>query len=240
MRISLIVPTYNEEAQILRFWDGVKELMPYEILFVDGGSSDRTRVILQNCIDAYNLNSKKGKNAPKISLLLSPLKGRANQMNYAAKKAEGEILFFVHVDSVLPDTVMNDIEVVLQEASCGCFRIRFSPDSFLLRCCALLSNFRVRMRKIMFGDQGIFLLKSLFEEMGGFASLPLMEDYDFSIRLKKKGMKPKLAGSLITTSSRRFQGQGVIKTMVQMQILQHQFRKGVDIEKIAAQYRDMR
>lgn len=240
MRISLIVPIYNEEAHILSLWEELRDSGVFELIFVDGGSSDKTLDLLERSIESHIDLSPKRSNETRFSLISSPLKGRANQMNYAATKASGDVLFFVHADSHLPKDFSEAIREVLSRAKCGCFKLKFEPTGFLLRICAALSDFRVLSRRIMFGDQGIFIYKTLFDEMGGFHPLPLMEDYEFSIRLKKRGIRPLLAGMKISTSSRRFQRQGIIRTMIQMQVLQYRFRKGHDIEDIARQYRDMR
>ena len=175
-------------------------------------------------------------NGHRALLLLSPERGRANQMNYGAGFASGD-LFFLHADSLVPSTAISDIESVLQRHSAGCFRLRFAPSSFLLFCCGRLSGFRVISRRILFGDQGIFIRRELFDRLGGYAKLPLMEDYELSIRLKQKGISIGMTKSVLITSSRRFTDNGTIRTMIKMQKLQRAFRKGVDAKEIARQYK---
>ncbi len=171
----------------------------------------------------------------RVLLLRSQEKGRSNQMNYGASFASGD-LFFLHADSIVPKTAISDIESVLQKYSAGCFRLRFEPETFLLFFCGRLSGWRVISRKIMFGDQGIFIQKELFESLGGFAKIPLMEDYELSIRLKQKGITIGRTKSILTTSARRFLDNGTIRTMIKMQILQHKFRRGVDATELYKRY----
>lgn len=245
MTVSIIIPLYNEEKNVAQLWEDLMALEAAQILFVDGGSRDKTVAILEEKLDRYRKRSESAAelypNAKHdIRLLHSPKKGRANQMNFGAGYARGDILFFVHADSRLPKTAVSDIRTALRSKAAGCFKLRFSPNSFLMTCCGFLSGFRVKSRKIMFGDQGIFVRRSLFEKTGGFADLPIMEDYEFSIRLKKMNLIPAMTKSAITTSSRRFTQNGTIRTMIQMQKLQYRFRKGKDIEAIRRAYRDIR
>ena len=100
-----------------------------------------------------------------------------------------------------------------------------------------MSNLRVILRNIAFGDQGLFIKRSYFYELGGFAQLPLMEDYQLSMDIKADGTRIILAETAIETSDRRFVKHGRLKTMAKMQRLQHMYRKGVDIEVIASLYR---
>lgn len=251
MRISIIIPIYNEEKQIDRLWRDLMDLEPSEIVFVDGGSSDRTIEIVERSIRSYEqIYEKKAAQGPislgsedgfhKLKLLISPKKGRAEQMNFGAKNSSGEVLFFLHADSCPPQTAVQDIRSATQKAEWGCFRLCFSPNSLLMTCCGYLSLFRVKSRRILFGDQGIFIRRELFERLGGFASLPIMEDYELSIRIKKLGIKPVVTKTKICTSSRRFTQGGTLRTMYRMQKFQYMFRKGEDIEKIHRAYRDIR
>ena len=136
--------------------------------------------------------------------------------------------------------ILNGKEEVLSRGySFGCFRIRFDSRHPWMRCCSFCSNLRVRLRKIAFGDQGIFLTRELFEQIGGFADLPIMEDYKLSIDLKGKYPLGQTRGYLVT-SARRFEQGGMLRTMWKMQVLQYRFRKGIPAEEIARQYRDIR
>lgn len=225
-KISVIIPIYNEEKSIEALQ---RQLDPYrtecEILFVDGGSTDATTSLVK----------------PGYTLLHSP-KGRANQMNKGAASSTGDILFFLHCDSVLPDDFLNEIKQVMSKYDTGCFGIRFNSQSILMRICGIMSNLRAGCRRIMFGDQGIFIDRELFFEMGGFPVLPIMEDYQFSLNLRKAGIRTGMTGKSISTSDRRFPKGTLprLKLMWKMHILRAKYRAGISVEQIAKEYRDVR
>ena len=220
-KISIIIPCYKEGDTLSKMEE---QLRPYkkqaEILFADGGE---------------NHFSGEYKVVP------CP-KGRAKQMNTVAKVASGDILFFLHCDSILPKGFLEEIREALRKTPVACFGIRFKPSSPLMTICSFISNHRVYDRKVMFGDQGIFLGRELFFQMGGFPDIPLMEDYQFSLNLKKQGILPYLAKKRIITSDRRFQGNFLKKLslMWKMNRLRARYRKGEDIEQLAKEYRDIR
>ncbi len=224
MKVSIIIPIYNEETTIrklIRSLEPVKEKA--EILFVDGGSTDRT---LQMIPEGYPV--------------LQGAKGRARQMNLGAKKSSGDVLFFLHCDSELPADAIEQIKAVMGKYRAGCFGIAFHSKNIWMKCCQIISNHRIKDRKVMFGDQGIFIQRKLFFEIGGFPDLPIMEDYQFSLTLKEMGVRPGIAGKRIYTSDRRFARGGRLRVMWKMNRLRAMYRRGVDIEKIADLYRDVR
>jgi len=106
-----------------------------------------------------------------------------------------------------------------------------------MKICGFMSNLRVRLRNIAFGDQGIFINRNYFYELGGFAEIPLMEDYQLSMNIKADGEKIVLTKTKIETSERRFIQKGRLKTMIRMQRLQYMYRKGKDIDVIANLYK---
>lgn len=220
--ISIVIPVYNEQIGIHFLLDCLDKIDgSCEIIFVDGGSTDQTVEIIDK----------------RYTVVCSPKKGRANQMNYGASTAQGNILFFLHADSLPPFDVLDHIYQILNQGyKAGCFRIRFDSKNPLMWICGFLSNLRVKMRNIAFGDQGIFLEKDYFEKLGGFCPIPLMEDYQLSIDIKKDGQNIGLASGTLITSERRFQKNGRLKTMLLMQKLQYMFRKGASIQEIAEQY----
>lgn len=224
--ISVIVPVYNESAQVAEFSAQLRELEPFcELVLVDGGSTDGTRQALER----------------DFPVLSSP-KGRGTQLNRGAAASHGELLLFLHADSRLPQGALQEVRRVLASAPVGCFGIKFTSKAPAMLCCSVLSNFRAKYRHLPFGDQGFFMERSLFDEMGGFRELPLMEDYQFSLDLQKRGIRPALARKRILTSSRRYDG-GLIKqlsTMVQMGSLRKMYRDGVDPAHLAELYRDVR
>lgn len=224
--ISVIIPIYNEEKTILTLLDTLSPIMGRcEILFVDGGSTDNTLFMIpQN---------------KHYRVIQSP-KGRANQMNLGAKKSQGDILFFLHCDSEIPSTALEEIRSVMKNHKVGCFGIAFHSRNIWMKCCQAISNHRIIDRKIMFGDQGIFIDRSLFFEIGGFPVLPIMEDYQFSLTLKEMGVKIGITKHRIYTSPRRFEQGGRLRVMWKMNRLRAAYRRGEDIEDIARRYKDIR
>lgn len=225
-KISIIVPVYNERKTIEAMQ---RQLLPLkdrcEILFVDGGSIDGTRELLW----------------PEYRLISSE-KGRACQMNTGAVNSTGDILFFLHCDSELPKNPLGEIRRVLSVYRAGCFGIAFRSKNFFMFTCRVISNHRVKDRRLMFGDQGIFIDRDLFFQAGMFPEIPIMEDYQFSLTLKEMGVKLGMAGRRIYTSNRRFPRGTIpkLKLMWKMNRLRKMYRDGVSVEKIAGMYRDIR
>lgn len=222
-KISIIVPVYNEAPAINKLIDNLEQFKDYcEIIFVDGGSDDGTDRIIEK----------------KYKLFYSPKKGRSYQMNYGASLSKGNILLFLHADSLLPDDAPGQIlKIIRRGYKVGCFKIKFDSKNILMKICGFMSNLRVRLRNIAFGDQGIFINRSYFYELGGFAEIPLMEDYQLSMDIKADREKIALAKAKIETSERRFVKNGRLKTMIEMQRLQYMYRKGKDIDVITNLYK---
>lgn len=226
MRISVIIPVYNEESTIDQLQ---KSLAPIkndcEIIFVDGGSVDQTISMI----------------ATEFTVLHSP-KGRANQMNFGAEKSTGDILFFLHADSEIPVTALAEIEAVMNDHQAGCFGISFNSSHILMKCCQYMSNRRVKDHRIIFGDQGIFIERKLFFDLGMFPQLPIMEDYQFSLNMKARKITIGITEHRILTSDRRFSGSSLKKLQVMwlMNQLRRMYRKGIKIGNISLRYRDLR
>ena len=220
-KISIIIPCYKEGDTLSNMEE---QLRPYkkqaEILFADGGENHFSR---------------------EYKVVPCP-KGRSKQMNTAAKVASGDILFFLHCDSILPKGFLEEIREALRKTPVACFGIRFSPPTPLMMICSFISNHRVYDRKVMFGDQGIFLGRELFFQMGGFPDLPLMEDYQFSLNLKSRGIPMGLCKKRLITSERRFSGSFFHKLLImwKMNRLRARYRKGEEIDALAKEYRDIR
>lgn len=225
-KISIIVPVYNEAATIRRMCD---QLMQYrscaEIFFVDGGSTDDTVKII-------------GDKFP----VLSGVKGRAAQMNQGAEKSSGDILFFLHCDSILPPKALDEIRECIAENEYGCFGVKFASSNFFMLTNRVISNHRAWSRGLPFGDQGIFIGRELFFDMGMFPDIPIMEDYEFSRRLLSAGIKPGRTRHRISTSARRYGNStlSILKTEYKMWNLRKKYRAGTDIEEISSMYRDIR
>ncbi|MCU0078115.1 TIGR04283 family arsenosugar biosynthesis glycosyltransferase [Extibacter muris] len=224
-KISVIIPVYNEETTIVKLQEQLKKLPDCEIIFVDGGSLDRTVELIEG---KYKV--------------LTGAKGRAAQMNLGAKKSAGDILFFLHADSELPDNPMSEIRRVMRQYRWGCFGIAFHEKHFFLWTCQVISNHRIKDRKVVFGDQGIFIDRDLFFEIGMYPELPIMEDYQFSLTLKERGEAIGTTRHHIYSSSRRFKGNTMTKLRImwKMNRLRKMYRDGVDIEIISRMYKDIR
>ena len=224
MKITMILPVYNESSTVDTMLDQLDTLPgDWEILFADGGSSDGTPQRIEQ----------------RYPLLHSP-KGRANQMNFAAKQAASEVLWFVHCDSLLPKDAHSQISRAVEDgASWGCFHIGFDYQGPFMGCNTYFSDRRAK-KGIAFGDQGIWVKKDVFESMGGFPDLPIMEDYEFSLRMQKAHIPICQLPARIVTSGRRYEKRFPLLTMWQMYHLRCLYRKGVDIQEISRRYRDIR
>ena len=224
--ISIIVPIYNEASTIRKMMD---QLMQYrsgaEIIFVDGGSTDDTLKIIG---DKF--------------IVLTGVKGRAAQMNLGAEKSSGDILFFLHCDSVLPPNALDEIRECIADNEYGCFGVQFNSSNFFMLTNRIISNHRAWNRGLPFGDQGIFIGRELFIDMGMFPDIPIMEDYEFSMRLASAGIKPGRTKHRITTSARRY-GSGtlsILRTEYKMWDLRRKYRAGMETGEIAEKYKDIR
>lgn len=223
-KISIIIPVYNEEKII----EKTKKRLEFftnkcEIIFVDGGSTDNTFSMIKDDFKA-----------------ISSKKGRGNQLNQGAKVAKGEILLFLHADCELPINAIEEIHQVVAENEAGYFGIKYKKeDGVIMRLGAFISNLRARLGKIVFGDQGIFIDKELFLEMGGFKDIQIMEDYEFSKRLKTNGIKIGKTEHEIIADSRRFTKNPIKKIGIgiKMYYLRFLFDIGVSPERIARIYR---
>lgn len=221
--ISIIIPTLDEARAIDALLSQLEPLRGRcEIVFVDGGSSDGTREAI---LDVG------------FRLIDAP-RGRGGQLNAGARASSGQILFFLHADSTLPPDPLGEIRRAMRGHRVGCFGVRFEPSSPLMLCCRLLSNFRCYVRRIMFGDQGIFIDRDLFFDVGGFPDLPLMEDYRFSLDLRARGFRPAATRRRIATSSRRYGTTPLsrVKTMILMGRLRRMYREGAPVDEIARIY----
>ncbi|WP_099203364.1 TIGR04283 family arsenosugar biosynthesis glycosyltransferase [Miniphocaeibacter massiliensis] len=225
-KVSIIIPIYNEESTIEYIQ---KQLYTFkdkcEIIFVDGGSSDNTLNLIDSNFTVINSE-----------------KGRANQMNLGAEKSTGDTLFFLHSDSKLPSDFLMQIKEVMKKYRVGCFGIIFDSKNFFMFACRIISNFRAKYRRIIFGDQGIFIDRDLFFELGMYPNLPIMEDYQFSLSLRDKGFKVGITKDRINTSDRRYPKKTIqkLKLMWKMYKLRKMYRNGVDINILSNNYKDIR
>lgn len=221
MKISVIIPTLNEAESI------VATLMPlqllrqqgHEVIISDGGSSDATIALSQ----------------PLVDRIINTGRGRASQMNRGALQASGEVLLFLHADTLLPDGAAQLIEEALSNKTWGRFDVRLSGTHPLLRLIELMMNWRSRLTGICTGDQALFIRQGLFRGVGGFPEIALMEDIAISTALKPQS-RPACITVPLTTSSRRWESRGILRTMVLMWRLRLAYFLGADPQRLASRY----
>lgn len=214
--VTIIIPTYNEVQNIEKIEKVLAHIKgDFEVIFSDGFSPDGT-------FDYISY--------PKIQ----EAKYRSNQMNAGAKYAKGDYLFFLHCDSYIGPDCVKLIENSKLDA--GAFSLKFEPRNARLDFIDFFSNRRVKKKAIAFGDQGIFIKREIFENIGGYKPIPLMEDYQLSMDIKDAGYKLKQIDYPIYTSSRRLKKHPLITGFL-MKVLQKMYRQGYDVEKIAKLYK---
>ncbi len=233
--ISVIIPTLNEERTILATLAHTATLGFDEIIVVDGGSSDQTPAL----VESYRLSTQSSTLNP-LRLVTAP-RGRARQMNEGAKLSGGEILLFLHADTQLPDNAKTIIDSTLvdQWTVGGRFDVRFDCTSLWATIISRMMNWRSRLSGIATGDQALFVRRPIFEQMGGFAEMPLMEDIDFSRRLKCKGSTAALTAT-VTTSFRRWEQQGPLRTILLMWTLRFLYWVGISPHRLQHFYTSLR
>jgi rSAM/selenodomain-associated transferase 2 len=227
MLFSIIMPVLNEEA-ILEHHLGilVRQTSHFdcELLIVDGGSTDRTTEIAQ-----------------RFGRVIPSRRGRAEQMNCGARKAAGEVLIFLHADTLLPGDAFGAIEHTLKAHDIvgGAFRICFNCDQWPYHLAAFTTNLRSRFSNIFTGDQAYFVRSVSFHAIGGFPDQPLMEDLEIITRLRKIG-KVVLLPHYVTTSARRHEKIGLIRSVLFMWYLRTLYKLGTSPAKLHRMYIDVR
>ena len=221
MRLSLVVPVLNEAAEITA---ALKALAPLrsrgaEIIVVDGGSNDGTAA----------------EAAPHADSVLSAPRGRAMQMNAGAAAARSDVLLFLHADTRLPDGADLKIRDALAQSPrlWGRFDVRFAGGALPL--VAAMMNLRSRATGIATGDQAMFVTRDAFARVGGFPNIALMEDVALSARLKRLS-RPLCLTARATTSPRRWQRRGTLRTVLLMWRLRLAFFLGADPKRLARAY----
>lgn len=166
--------------------------------------------------------------------------GRARQLNRGAAAAGGEVLLFLHADTILPDCAPAMIDDALAGgARWGRFDVRLAAEGKVYRLIENMMNLRSRITSIATGDQALFVRRPVFEQLGGYADIALMEDIEISRRLKRLG-RPAVISARAVTSARRWRQNGVVRTVLLMWRLRFLYWLGTDPEKLAGMYRDAR
>ncbi len=230
MTISVIIPTFNEDKILPQTLACASTLDIGEIVVADGGSTDRT-VPMAEAFCARVPDAR----------VIASQRGRARQMNEGAKASRGEILLFLHADSRLPAEAKRIIESALADPTVvgGRFDIRFDHPSVWGTVISTFMNWRSRLGGIATGDQAMFVRRDVFERLGGFSDIPLMEDIEFSARLKHAGPTQALRDT-VTTSFRRWEQQGSLRTILLMWALRFLYWIGVSPSRLSPWYKEIR
>lgn len=222
IQLSVIVPTLNESRGLV---EQLQRLQAFrasgiEVLVVDGGSDDGTVDIAGDWVD---------------QVLHSPA-GRAIQMNCGARRASGAYLLFLHADTVLPEQLPQMvIDWLRGDVAWGFFKVRLSGNRWPLRIIERFIGWRSRLTGVSTGDQCQFVQKRIFEQVGGFPELPLMEDVALSKRLRRLA-RPRVEATPVITSSRRWERAGIVRTVMLMWGLRLAYFLGVNPRRLAAAY----
>jgi len=222
--ISIVIPILNEEEILEATLNSLSKCINgHELIIVDGGSTD----------DSYKI-------AEQYAQVIKSSAGRGPQMNCGAGVARGEIILFLHADCELEAGSLDAIESAMSDLAMvgGCFQQRIDADGWKYRLIEFMIQLRAMHRRCIYGDQGLFVRRSTFEELGGFPNVPLMEDVVLSKRLRKAG-KTCLVRKTIVSSARRWQKLGAARTTLTNWYLRILHSCGVSPQRLAKIYYGM-
>jgi len=225
IKISVIIPVLHEGDKINDLTDSIKSIaaaVPYEIIVVDGDSTGST---IKRIVDADIIS-------------LTALRGRALQMNAGAARACGDILLFLHADTLLPQKAFTKIIAALSDGNFvgGSFDLGIQNRRWIFRAIGLAASLKHRLTRVPYGDQAIFMLRSYFEKIGGYAVIPFMEDVELMRRLKQKGGRIIILPQAVKTSSRKWETEGIFYTILKNWIIQALYLLGVSAERLGKYY----
>ena len=221
MKVSIIVPTLNEELVLGNTLTQIQQLSPHELIVSDGGSNDYTYRIA----DRFSHR------------VITGSAGRALQMNAGANEATGDLLLFLHADSrIEPESYRKMLEYMKNPKWIGgAFTLYIESGKWSLKLIALLANIRSKYFGLAYGDQGFFVRKEVFKDMNGFSPIPICEDLDFYYRLRKKGSVI-LLKEKAHTSPRRWTNEGIFFTTVRNFIVAVLFGLGFPLHILTKWY----
>ena len=221
--LSVIVPALNEAENIAGTLLPLQEERgrSLEIILADGGSTDDTPALAR----------------PWINEFTSAPPGRASQMNAGAELAQGRYLFFLHADTQITPEALSELlaHCATGKAQWGFFRVRLAASRWRYRVIESFMNYRSQLTRVATGDQGLFVSKITFQKIGGFSTIPLMEDIEISKRLRKIA-EPAVLKKSISTSARRWEQYGVFRTVLLMWYLRLAYFCGVSPETLHRYY----
>ena len=223
MQISIIIPVLNEAHHIASLLDSLQPFRQQgaELIVVDGGSQDKTRDIAE----------------PLVDKLLQTEKSRAAQMNAGAAVAQGEVFVFLHADTYLPEQSYFALRTAYETSPVrwSRFNVRLSGHRFIFRVIEWFMNRRSCLTGIVTGDQALAVYRELYQQVNGFPDIPLMEDIAMSKSLKKI-CRPRCLKEPVLTSSRRWEQNGVLRTMLLMWWLRLAYFLGMSPARLAEYY----
>ena len=221
-KISAVIPCLDEAAIVEERLNALQHLRNagHELIAVDGGSKDETPRIAEAFVDRLEV-------APR---------GRALQMNQGAKVARGDVLWFLHLDTRPPqDAASALLSAVFNGPGWGRFDVSLDGTSAMYRVIESMMNLRSRLTGMVTGDQGLFVRRDLFERVGGFPEIALMEDLAISKRLKRTS-RPVCLSERVLASSRRWERDGIWRTIVLMWFLRSAYHLGANPDWLAKVY----
>lgn len=222
IRVSIIIPAINESEAISHTLQRIQPLREqgHELIIVDGGSTDDTLSLAE----------------PLADMVIHSDKGRALQMNTGAAMASGDVLWFLHADTLVAEDSLTLLSNALSSGyDWGRFDVRLSGAHWALRIVERMMNLRSCLTGIATGDQGLFMMRTAFDQVEGFPLIPLMEDIELSKRLKKLG-RPACIKKVIVTSSRRWEQKGILRTILLMWRLRLLYWLGVPADQLKLHY----
>jgi rSAM/selenodomain-associated transferase 2 len=214
--LSIIIPALNEEMALPGCLASVfSQHGNYEVIVVDGGSTDSTHAVVEKYNSVKFLKSKPG---------------RARQMNTGAAAARGDWLLFLHADAQLPPAAIQHIMSLPDTIHAGGFRHRFTGKAWGLRLVSWLHNLRCRCTKVFYGDQAIFIRRTLFTALGGYPDEPQIEDLLFTEQLRNHTALI-LLNQYVLSDSRKFEQQGIWLSLWQVILIQLRHELGLPVKK---------
>lgn len=230
--IAIIILTFNEEDALPQTLLHLRQQQFNEVIVVDGNSQDQTVSVAKSHISGL---------AQQEAHVILADRGRARQMNAGAAEVQSDILLFLHADTLLPLNSRTEIERVMENPHCvgGRFDLQFGHDRGWAWMISRLMNLRSRWSGIATGDQAIFVRREIFEHMGGYADIPLMEDLEFTKRLKHLGEVASLR-TKVTTSFRRWEQRGALQTILHMWTLRFLYWVGLSPQTLRQFYATIR